>query len=400
MIAKGRPQIWISFLQRRNAWFKKHEGKIQKDIGERPFVKPYVVIIGTLDLPQCKKYRVIQKIEQLSLLGIRAYGCSVYDVPHTLDAMQFASSIILYRLSKNSYVDNFIQEAKRLNLPIGYDIDDPIFSHEIYKDNKNLDFLNPVEKKQLLDSSHGYLAVLKKCDFATVSTPKMKDVVAMHFKQPIFLWRNVIDGETYHIVKNLSVGDAKNSGDIYLGYMSGSRAHEYDFEQIITPITKLMRDHHNVYLKMGGHTNIPKQFDAYKERIVTMPFTGYHGYLNYLNNIDINLVPLVKDEFNDCKSAIRFLEASMVGKPTVASKIGDFTNIIEDKATGYLVQNAEDWYSVIKELIESKELREKIGNNARKYVIENQSNESFVKSMDKHLQIILAGSNGKTAFDN
>ena len=58
---------------------------------------------------------------------------------------------------------------------------------------------------------------------------------------------------------------------------------------------------------------------------------------------DINMVPLVADRFNDCKSAIRFLDAALVGVPTIASRVGDFVNVIAQDRTGIFCEGEYEW---------------------------------------------------------
>jgi glycosyltransferase involved in cell wall biosynthesis len=182
--------------------------------------------------------------------------------------------------------------------------------------------------------------------------------------------------------------------------MSGSRAHELDFAQIVTPILRIMREFSEVRLLIGGHAKLPTAFDPFQERIVTMPFMDYRGYLNFLANADINLVPLVQDEFNDCKSAIRFLEASLLGKPTIASSIGDFKNIVFNGDNGYLAENETEWYETTMKLVQSKALRDKMGSVARDHVLSTQTNNDIIKHMDLRLKNILNGDYGKATLNN
>jgi glycosyltransferase involved in cell wall biosynthesis len=353
-----------------------------------------VAIIGALDLPQCKKYRVIQKTEQLDLLGFKSIISSIFDVPRAIDSMQLASSIIFYRVPDSFELQKYILEARRLSLPIGYDVDDPIFDREIYKNNHNLDFLESNEKRRLLSSTTSYLKAMRACDFCIVSTPKMKDVANKYIDNPIFLWRNVIDADTRSQIANLNLDRCKcKDGCVSISYMSGSRAHEADFEQITNPILTVMKEYPQTRLLIGGYTRLPKQFYQFIDRIVVKPFMDYRGYFNFLADSDINLVPLVIDEFNDCKSAIRFLEASILAKPTIVSNIGDFKNMIVDGDNGYTASSDEQWYDRIKTLIESKELRLDLGKNAMEYVLSNQTSQFIVHQMDSQLKQLLMGKN-------
>lgn len=374
-------------------WYDKNSVETNHTVKYEPFTVPNIVIIGTLDLPQCKKYRVLQKTEQLAMLGFQCCISNFYDVPRTINSMQMATAVLFYRLPYNAISEQYIREARRLSLPIGYDVDDPIFDREIYADNKNLNYLKTDEKKKLLTSSTQYLNLMKKCDFFIASTPKMKETIKKYVNAPIFLWRNVIDGETYSQVKYIyrNHKPQKNNDELSISYLSGSRAHEADFQQVVKPITQLMEEFPNINLLIAGYAQIPEEFNEFKDRIIFKPFSDYRGYLNFLSLSDINIVPLLTDVFNDCKSAIRYLEASALGVPTVATNIGDFKNLVVDGQNGYTAEYERQWYEKIKCLIESKEHRMKIGKAAREYVLDRQTNKNIINEFDSQLKLLLMG---------
>lgn len=76
-------------------------------------------------------------------------------------------------------------------------------------------------------------------------------------------------------------------------------------------------------------------------------------------------------------SPITILESYAHGKPVIASKIGGIPELIIDHETGLLFEpgNVEDLISKIEYLIKRPLLISKMGENARKYVIENHSEE-------------------------
>lgn len=383
-----------SYYDKFFAWYHNNGLESKNTLPYEPFAVPNIVIIGTLDLPQCKKYRVLQKTEQLSMMGFKSSISNFYDVPRTINSMQMASAVIFYRLPYNAISQQYIKEARRLSLPVGYDVDDPIFDKEIYANNENLNYLNANEKKNLLESSTQYQDLMKECDFFIVSTPKMMDVVGKYVNAPVFLWRNVIDGETVSQVENIAVnshGMKEDDSTLSISYLSGSRAHEADFRQVIKPIKKLMKEFSQINLRIAGYAHIPEQFNEFKDRIIFKPYSDYFGYLSFLSLSDINIVPLLMDEFNDCKSAIRFLEASMLSVPTVVTNIGDFKNLIIDGQNGYTAESENQWYEKLKCLIQSKEHRTKIGKTARDYVLDSHTNQHIVNKCDSQLKMLLTG---------
>jgi len=62
--------------------------------------------------------------------------------------------------------------------------------------------------------------------------------------------------------------------------------------------------------------------------------------------------------------------------PTIMSPVGVNTEIIEDGKNGFLADTEQEWLDKLLVLIESKELREKLGKAGRKTVIEKYSVEA------------------------
>ena len=96
---------------------------------------------------------------------------------------------------------------------------------------------------------------------------------------------------------------------------------------------------------------------------------GYHAYLEKLAAMDVHLVPLLIDRFNACKSGIRYLEASMCSVPTVASRVGQFTEMIEDGTTGFLCNTADDWRRAIEALVSDPQSRMQMAKSAKEEVL-------------------------------
>jgi glycosyltransferase involved in cell wall biosynthesis len=80
-------------------------------------------------------------------------------------------------------------------------------------------------------------------------------------------------------------------------------------------------------------------------------------------NFDIGISPLEKDEFNVCKSQLKWSEYSAMKIPSVCSDLEPY-ECIEDGVTGYKAKTIDEFVEKISLLVESKELREKIAQNA------------------------------------
>ena len=84
-----------------------------------------------------------------------------------------------------------------------------------------------------------------------------------------------------------------------------------------------------------------------------------------LQRMDIGLYPLPDDEWVKGKSGLKALQYMALGLPVVASNLGCNERVIENNVSGLLVNEMEDWYKSIANLIEDNKLREFLGRNAR-----------------------------------
>jgi glycosyltransferase involved in cell wall biosynthesis len=183
-----------------------------------------------------------------------------------------------------------------------------------------------------------------------------------------------VDAATLSIVQNVRRAHVdRDQAKVVIGYASGSRAHDADFGVASDALVRILELYEYVELQVIGYAVMPPALERFKDRINTRPFSGYTKYFAALNQVDINIVPLVSDRFNACKSAIRYLEASLCNVPTVASSVGQFSDIISDRQDGYLASSQDDWIFALSQLIDSCELRAKIGAAACENVMKHHT---------------------------
>lgn len=82
-----------------------------------------------------------------------------------------------------------------------------------------------------------------------------------------------------------------------------------------------------------------------------------------LASCDIGLAPLPDNRFTKGKCSFKVLEYSAAGLPVVASPIGTNTDFIRENITGFLVSDMDGWFNRIKQLIEDKSLRKRMGRS-------------------------------------
>ena len=95
-----------------------------------------------------------------------------------------------------------------------------------------------------------------------------------------------------------------------------------------------------------------------------------------LLEIDIAIYPLSIDEWVKGKSGLKALQFMALGIPVIATKVGMNSKIIKNMENGLLVNNDDDeWVNAIDMLYKDHILRNLIGKNSRKTILENYSSD-------------------------
>jgi hypothetical protein len=101
-----------------------------------------------------------------------------------------------------------------------------------------------------------------------------------------------------------------------------------------------------------------------------VPFDYWPDKLNGLQ-LDIGIAPLVDNDFNRCKSNIKWQEYSIakvpgVFSPTVYAQTA--SHIIFDGVIGMIAETRDQWYQCLKNYIVCKNLRKDISSHAYSFV--------------------------------
>ncbi|MFH1888989.1 MAG: glycosyltransferase family 4 protein [Candidatus Omnitrophota bacterium] len=98
---------------------------------------------------------------------------------------------------------------------------------------------------------------------------------------------------------------------------------------------------------------------------------SYQSEIEDLSNIDIGLMPLADDDWSRGKGGCKLLQYMALGIPTVSSPVGINADIIRDGMNGFLASTQDEWIDKIARLAGDRDLRDKMGKNARD-TIENE----------------------------
>jgi glycosyltransferase len=335
---------------------------------------PKVAIIAELSIPQCKKYRVIQKQEMLQEMGIPCSVTSWTDGNEARKQISLASLVIFYRVPGFDSVMDLIAECRRLNIQTLWDVDDLIFDEAVLKTSSTINSLAPAEKEGVINGAKLYRKAMLACDEGIASTSGLAKAMKEAGMKTVYIVENALDGETLAAAQSIG-GRLKNQEDglIRIIYGSGTKTHNIDFLEAAPALAAVLRENPNVRFRIIGYLELPEYFDDVKDRIERIPFCNYTEYLTYLSECDISIAPLENFVFNDAKSNIKYLEASIAKVASVCSPRAAFADVIVNGENGFLADGEQQWYDAFDTLVKNPKLREDMAQAAYRTVTNTYS---------------------------
>lgn len=346
------------------------------------WLPPRVVISAELSIPQCTKYRVLQKVDHLERLGIPVATYDWWRKDDVIKALQTATIVIFYRVPGYPEQLEIIAEAKRLGVTTIWEVDDLIFDEPAYLTNSNLDRLDADLRKSVLDGVPIYRKALEEVDYGIASTSTIASYMLEAGAKDAFVVENCLDPETVRIAERIrnEARDDPDSDNIRIIYGSGTKTHDVDFAQAAVGLARVMEANPNVVLEIIGELTLPDVLSSYLDRVIRKPFSNFPEYLATLAAADISLAPLEMTLFSDAKSNIKYLEASILGLPSVCSAVKTFREVINNGQNGYTASTDEEWEAALTELVQDRSRREAIGQAALAFVLDKYSLEHVAET--------------------
>ena len=109
-----------------------------------------------------------------------------------------------------------------------------------------------------------------------------------------------------------------------------------------------------------------------------------------LQGIDIGVYPLPQDEWVFGKSGLKAIQYMAFGLPTVATNAGTTPRIIQHMENGWLVNSSDEWINALEALIRDPGLRRRLGEAARRKVVENYSIDAIKSEYSNVLETVSA----------
>jgi glycosyltransferase involved in cell wall biosynthesis/tetratricopeptide (TPR) repeat protein len=328
------------------------------------------LLLASGDLPQCVLYRVEQKRQQLERLGcqVRLLWREQLDSWAFTSDLLWAEAVVVCRLAATHTVLRAMAVAHRFGLSVYYDIDDLLFDPrhcppELASYGGTLS--SAMHRRFGLDVPL-MEAAMRQADGLILSTPTLASRwQALHpdWGRPVWVLPNLAPPELWcQRIPPRPPGP----GPLRLVVASGTKAHKQAWQEELAPaLAALLARHDQLRLDLLGHLQLPEPLLPFVERIRCRPFTAYGHYLRQLASGDIGLVVLESGTFTDAKSAIRWMEFSLLGLASVLSPTATYTELLADGRDALFARGVDEWVQAVQQLIEDPVRRYALAQQAQ-----------------------------------
>ncbi|MDC9818378.1 glycosyltransferase [Pectobacterium polonicum] len=308
--------------------------------------RPLPVVLGIHgDRFGCGYYRIIhpfQSMEREMLIegGLKDINPGLVDLERLNP-----DSIIIQRATTKMMSDRMRQYRKYTNAKIVVEYDDLLSSI-------------PIKSIHRKDFSQRVIVGVRRCietaDWVVASTQPLADELNK-YHQDVRVAANRLNPEWW---KNLQ-SQRRVSKKIRIGWAGGS-SHAGDLD-ILRPIIKALENEVDWVFMGMKPDNIKCEFH------VGVPIEYYPRKMADLN-LDMALVPLEINKFNECKSNLRLLELGSCGIPIICTNIEPYRCGLPVT----LVNNRfKDWMAAIQMHLDDMDEAERMGDKLRDAVYEN-----------------------------
>jgi len=338
-------------------WLASYEERI-KNLGARNRKVAYFYENPDNSTFRYRVYNMIQVLQRLSSNISSSYFCN--NDQENLDAVIDLSDIII--ICRTRYTDNvnrLISLAKAKGKKVLFDIDDFIFNTSythLILNTLDQDLSHP----NVWDVWFAYASrlgeTLRLCDAVITTNEFLAQQIGYFVSKPIYIIPNFLNDEQMRISNQIFQqkiqSGFKRDEKIHLGYFSGTPTHNKDFALISNALIQIFEKYSNLILRIVGHLEVKDAIKDYSSRVEFFPFQDFISLQYLIGQTEINLMPLQDNIFTNCKSELKFFEASIVGTLSIASPTFTYANAIKDCDTGYL-SNSFEWFHKLDNIISS-----------------------------------------------
>ena len=140
------------------------------------------------------------------------------------------------------------------------------------------------------------------------------------------------------------------AGLAHILMMSGTPTHDADLRRIAPALARFLAEHRKVRCTFLGALNLAGTLHGLPN-VKVRPLLPVAELYKTIAEHDLCLVPLEPTLFNDCKSALKFIECGAVSVPVLASPRSEYRRLVRHGENGFLASDDEaGWYDALQRI--------------------------------------------------
>ena len=276
--------------------------------------------------------------------------------------------------------------AREKNIPILFDVDDLVCDLGQFKlvtNTLNIHFNDEAS----YDIWFAYLSRYEQSSYLADGFITTNDYLGKKlnekFGKPYQIISNFLNSEQVQVSEACVRQKLESIQPFTIGYFSGTPTHINDFKVVSEELAQLLYDYPDIKLQVVGFMEFPETMKQLisREQIIFSPFVDFIELQRLIAQVDVNIAPLVQNDFTNCKSELKFFEAAAVNTTTIASPTYSFAHAIEENKTGFLCEPGQ-WYEKIAYLFEASDVNIRIAENSREYCLKRYYGENVVRQIN------------------
>jgi glycosyltransferase involved in cell wall biosynthesis len=171
----------------------------------------------------------------------------------------------------------------------------------------------------------------------------------------------------------------ENPEALKIGWAGDAIAHHANLLLLVEPFKHLLeKGVHFNFLLIGlkKDINLKNAFAFLGDRVEFIDQLPWNKVMERLSGVDVGIMPLVDDVWNQGKCALKAIEYMALGKPAIVSPVGMNKDLMEGGLEGLLARNTDEWVSVIEKLYNESNLRKHYAQLCRERIQFLYTNQS------------------------
>lgn len=301
--------------------------------------------------------------------------------------------LVLCRTNWTYKLDVLISKAKFHGIKVIYDVDDLIFDLNYIPLLLNT-LGSPTDTFQKQEQSLQYwfseiarnYLIASRADGFIVTNSFLGQHITNTFNKPYVVLRNSLNREQLDVSKEYARAKActpKNSL-FTIGYFSGSPTHMNDFSTIAPEITMFLSAHSNTRLLIVGYMRVPTYMQPFVDngQIQFHPLVDFLELQRLIASVDVNIVPLIENDFTNCKSELKYFEAAIVDTITIATPTYAYRNAITHGKNGFLCRPGQ-WFGTLEDIYYNRVDLVSIAQSAREHAVATFSGSAVLEEAER-----------------